>query len=238
MAQILDIILEDTYLDLKDGETMSRTSKEICKANAKTFDANFMMNGRRIDLIIQSKDLELSTNEWKKEANMGVSLKQQAKNIRMNKALLSKRLTCPVAAEMIPRLSTQAMDWIGIAVSQDEDVFVARLFANLELPTYVANIPDFMDTLDALYVWKNHHCAMKGILLPAIAKKDSRSVLANLVSVDLPPPSDAEPKQVQMLIPQPHMKVKTIRMMKVKMTFSLYIYKVSHSLYITIETYK
>ncbi|ORZ11501.1 hypothetical protein BCR42DRAFT_100629 [Absidia repens] len=89
----------------------------------------------------------------------------------MNKALLSKWLSYPVATELTPRLSTLAMDWIGSAgymfsVSQYKDVFVARTFANLELPTYVANIPDFIDTLDALYVWKNHHCAMKDILLP------------------------------------------------------------------------
>ncbi|CAO3588497.1 unnamed protein product [Absidia cylindrospora] len=92
---------------------MNRTSKEICKANAKTFDAKFMMYGRRIDLIIQSQELELSTNEWKKEASVGISMKQQAKNTRMNKALLSKWLSYPVAEEMIPRLSTLAMDWIG-----------------------------------------------------------------------------------------------------------------------------
>ncbi|KAI8339575.1 hypothetical protein BC941DRAFT_254416 [Chlamydoabsidia padenii] len=192
MAQILDIILEDTHLDLKDGEIMSKASKEICKANTKTFGAGFMMTGRRIDMIIESKDLELSTNEWKKDKVMNLSSKQQAKNIRTNKALLTKWLTYPIANDMIPRLSTLAMDWIGstgymFSVSQYEDAFVARFFSNLELPVYVANLPEFIDTLDALYVWKNHHCAMKDILLPAISKKESHSVLANLVPAhDLP----------------------------------------------------
>lgn len=72
------------------------------------------------------------------------------------------------------------------SVEPFEDAFVARFVARLELPAYVASIPDLLDTLDALYVWKNHQCAMKDILLPAIAKKESQKLFSRLLHADHP----------------------------------------------------
>ncbi|KAG0168055.1 hypothetical protein DFQ30_005353 [Apophysomyces sp. BC1015] len=189
IAHIFDSILDDTNLVQKDGETMSSTSKDICRANAKAFENKYCMSGRRIDLLIESNDVELSTNEWKKEVPLGVSLKQQSKYIRMNKALLSKWLTYPVTDNMVSRLATLLMDWIGhigymFSVSPYQDVYVARHFANLQYPLYVADIPNFITALDALYAWKNHHLDMKDILVPAINKKHQRAYLNNLVYSD------------------------------------------------------
>ncbi|ORZ06510.1 hypothetical protein BCR42DRAFT_443253 [Absidia repens] len=52
-----------------------------------------------------------------------------------------------------------SMDWIGsvgyiFSVSQHEDIFVARHVADLRYPLYVANFDEFLETLDALFIWK------------------------------------------------------------------------------------
>ncbi|KAG2199061.1 hypothetical protein INT46_011056 [Mucor plumbeus] len=186
IAQIFDIMFEDTIFNWKDGETMSNVSKKVCKNNTKLFGVNTSMTGRRIDLIIEAKQLELSTNEWRREVGFSSALKQQSKNIRMNKALLKHWLELPIPADKTSQLSVLAMDWVGsvgymFSVSAVEDVFVSNYNAALQLPTYIADISDFLDTLNSLYQWKNHQIAMKDILLVAMRKKENNARLASLI---------------------------------------------------------
>lgn len=67
------------------------------------------------------------------------------------------------------------------SVSAVEDVFVSNYNAALQLPTYIADISDFLDTLNSLYQWKNHQIAMKDILLVAMRKKENNARLASLI---------------------------------------------------------
>ncbi|CAO3588661.1 unnamed protein product [Absidia cylindrospora] len=184
LTYILDIILKKTHLHLRDGENISRTSNKIIK----DFGAKYDMPERRIEMVMEVNDIELSINEWKKkDTDVSVSRQHQSQTIRMNKALLTKWMTYSVPEERMPTLATLAMDWIGpvgymFTVSPYQDVFVARLFSTLDLPSYVANLPDFIDTLDALYVWKHHHLLMKDILVPAAHRKMNRAMLDKYVS--------------------------------------------------------
>lgn len=73
-----------------------------------------LMTGRRIDLIIEAKKLEISTNEWRKDVCFASALRQQSKNICMNKALLKSQSELPVQAERSSELSVIAMNWFGI----------------------------------------------------------------------------------------------------------------------------
>ncbi|CAO3601258.1 unnamed protein product [Absidia cylindrospora] len=105
----------------------------------------------------------------------------------MNKALLSKWLTYPIPTDKVSTLATLSMDWIGstgymFSVLQHQDVFVAQHFANLEYTLYVANMANFLDTLDALYIWKNHHLDRMDLMLPAVNRKKHQ----DLISSDVP----------------------------------------------------
>ena len=95
---------------------MSNVSKKVCKNNTKLFGVNTSMTGRRIDLIIEAKQLELSTNEWRREVGFSSALKQQSKNIRMNKAILKHWLELPIPADKTSQLSVLAMDWVGMQI--------------------------------------------------------------------------------------------------------------------------
>ena len=69
-AKILDEILVDTLLDMLNGESACKVSKSIAKTHEKIYDSNIPSNkgvGRRIDLIVSTKNLELSTSEWKRD---------------------------------------------------------------------------------------------------------------------------------------------------------------------------
>lgn len=56
--------------------------------------------GRRIDLMLASSDLELSTNERKrKKVGREQCFTQQTKNIRSNKAILTELIELPANEE-------------------------------------------------------------------------------------------------------------------------------------------
>lgn len=94
---------------------MSNVSKKVCMNNAKLFGANTSMTGRQIDLIIEAKQLESSTNGWRREVDFSSALRQQSKNTRMNKALLKHWLEPPpIPADKTSQLSVLAIDWIGL----------------------------------------------------------------------------------------------------------------------------
>ncbi|KAF7725442.1 hypothetical protein EC973_009616 [Apophysomyces ossiformis] len=194
IAYILDIILDDTRLDLIDGEIMSNVSKQICRQNDPLYAENgaVIMKGRRIDLIIQSKNVELSSNEWKRRVTLKQSTRQQAKNFRMNKGMLKQLLSYPLDLAERDNVYTLGMDWTGpvgymFSVSPYQDAYVAAHQFSLMLPEYLSELRSFINTLNALYIWKQHHCQLKDIILPVIISVEKNNALANLIPG--PPPS-------------------------------------------------
>ncbi|KAG2198819.1 hypothetical protein INT47_000735 [Mucor saturninus] len=70
VAMILDLIFGNSGIDLVDGETTCKASKVIAKNHESIYGDTIPLNrgfGRRIDLLLSSRNIELSTNEWKRK---------------------------------------------------------------------------------------------------------------------------------------------------------------------------
>ncbi|KAG2209948.1 hypothetical protein INT47_003383 [Mucor saturninus] len=180
-AKVLDEILDNTMLDILDGERVSKASKTVAKNLEKTYNSNIPLHngfGRRIDLILATKDIELSTSEWKKKKTPAAKcLQQQAKNIRINKAILRYFLDLPISEADKNKVMTVGMDWTGnmgymFAVKPLDDVFVTKTLYTLTIPTYIDELPYFRDTLDHLYSWRNYHVLIKDIILRTLFKRE------------------------------------------------------------------
>ncbi|KAF7722249.1 hypothetical protein EC973_003499 [Apophysomyces ossiformis] len=172
------------------GETTCKASKTIMKKHERLFDSKSSSNafGRRIDLILSSRDVELSTSEWKKATvPVKVSIKQQGKNIRMNKAILTSLLDLPLSDEAMDKVYTLGMDWTGpvgymFKVSRLEDVFVASHVASMVMPETIDQLPSFLEILHVLCAWKNHHLDLKNVIVPAAIAKGQNELLSMLVA--------------------------------------------------------
>ncbi|KAG0183705.1 hypothetical protein DFQ28_001191 [Apophysomyces sp. BC1034] len=192
-TKILDEVLNGSRLQIFDGETTCKASKSIAKMHERVFGSNIPLNkgfGRRIDLILSAQNEELSTSEWKRlKVSPRKSLIQQAKNIRMNKAILSYLLSLPIDDNLMDNVYTVGMDFTGpmgymFAVKRIEDVYVSRRLSTLVIPTYLDELPSFIDTLDRLYAWRQHHCNLKDIVLPAIRSQKQAAHFANICGSD------------------------------------------------------
>ncbi|KAI8092134.1 uncharacterized protein B0P05DRAFT_621871 [Gilbertella persicaria] len=167
-AKILDEILDDTMLDILDGERVSKASKTVATNLEKLYSTNASLNngfGRRIDLILATKD---------------------AKNIRVNKAILRYFLDLPISETDKNKIMTVGMDWTGtmgymFAVKPLDDVFVARILYTLATPTYLDELPSFIDTLDHLYSWRNYHVHVKDIVLEALCKREKETFFSSVL---------------------------------------------------------
>ncbi|ORX56982.1 hypothetical protein DM01DRAFT_1239594 [Hesseltinella vesiculosa] len=117
-AKLLDFALCDQPLELLDSEIISKSTAEVARQNAKIFGVNNVTKfGRRIDLIVSSNAtdrVELSTNEWKREAaSYKVLCRQRSKNARSNKAIVKNLRALPLKAEHVDKVYSIAMDWDG-----------------------------------------------------------------------------------------------------------------------------
>lgn len=76
------------------------------------FDISSYNNlSRRIDLILATKDVELFMSEWKSKKSPATRcLQQQAKNIRINKAILRYFLDLPISEADKNKVTTVGMD--------------------------------------------------------------------------------------------------------------------------------
>ncbi|KAI9486911.1 MAG: hypothetical protein EXX96DRAFT_551092 [Benjaminiella poitrasii] len=189
-AKILDEMLDNTMLDIRDGERVSKASKTAATNLEKNYSTNIPLNngfGRRVDLILSSNDIELSTSEWKrKRCPVAKCLQQQAKNIRINKAILRYFLDLPISEDSKNNIMTVGMDWTGtvgymFAVKPLDDVFIARKLYTLATPTYIDELPSFIDTLDHLYSWRNYHTYIKDIVLEALGKREKENFFSSLL---------------------------------------------------------
>ncbi|KAI9274719.1 hypothetical protein BDA99DRAFT_414537, partial [Phascolomyces articulosus] len=126
--------------------------------------------GRKIDLIVAGKKIQLATNEWKKSnCTDRVALKQQSKNVRMNKAVLKGLEQINVPKDDQKYIFSLAMDWRGNAgylfyVSRLDDAYLAKHVDTLSIPSTLNELTTFYDTLNTLYVWKHHHQRLVNII--------------------------------------------------------------------------
>ncbi|KAF7722030.1 hypothetical protein EC973_003752 [Apophysomyces ossiformis] len=188
-AQILDVIMRDSRLEIDDGERVCQASKDIANRNMRFNGGKKQLNafGRRIDLILASSGVEFSTSEWKRDnVTLSTALKQQCKNVRMNKAILTNLLSNPIPHDVRNQVFSLGMDWTGsvgyiFCVQELEDAYVAKPICTVNFPRSINEISDFLPTLDSLFVWKNHHEQLMDILLPAINNRKSEEFLGRLV---------------------------------------------------------
>ncbi|KAI8380045.1 hypothetical protein BD560DRAFT_388260 [Blakeslea trispora] len=187
-AAILDILLQDSFISLVDGETTCKTSKNIAKHHEDIFGSNIPLSrgfGRRIDLLLSANNVEMSTNEWKrKSATKEQCLTQQIKNIRMNKAILSKLHELPLEINE-PHLYTLGMDWIGqrgymVSIQKTDNIYIARHKCNLMIPECLEQLPLFINTMKELYNWKDHHIKLKEIIIKAYYEKENTNFFSGI----------------------------------------------------------
>ena len=140
---------------------------------------------RKIDLIVAGKKMQLATNEWKKsDYTNQIALKQQSKNVRMNKTVLKSLEDIHVQDENKKYIFSLTMDWRGTViylfiyascpllticilyfkgnsgylfyVAQLDDVYLAKYIHTLSVPKSLNESTTRYYDLNALYVWKHH----------------------------------------------------------------------------------
>lgn len=54
------------------------------------------------------------------------------------------------------------------AVEKVSNIFVATCVETFSMPEYLFQLPNLLNTLDALYRWRNHHHKLEDLLLLAV----------------------------------------------------------------------
>ncbi|KAG2189899.1 hypothetical protein INT46_008219 [Mucor plumbeus] len=186
-AHALDILFRSTKLRMIDGEHCSKATKDARNINMRYVeDENDKKDllGRKIDLVIQGSQTEISSSEWKKKnTTFRIIQEQRVKNLRTNSAMLHK------LSKLIHKDDTFlcGMDWVG---------YVGFLFAISPVSDThsVYSMGDLIflkDTLDTLFKYKHHHQNLLKIIEPAYEKFEVRKRLNMLRS----PPTDSTPKR-------------------------------------------
>ncbi|CEP11566.1 hypothetical protein [Parasitella parasitica] len=188
VASILDIPLKDLNLNLLDGDTTCKANKSIAKDYKNIYGNYIPLKGRRINLLLSTRNIELSTNEWKrKKVTREQCLIQQAKNIRMNKAILSRLLELPLSEHDSKNVYTLGMDWVApcvyvFAVKKNKNIYIAKHINNLSIPEYLHQLPSFIATLKNLYIWKNHHTKLQDTILTGVIAKEDDDFFSSIAS--------------------------------------------------------
>ncbi|KAI7895014.1 uncharacterized protein EV154DRAFT_477789 [Mucor mucedo] len=183
-AVVEDDYEKSSFLDILEmRETTCKASKDIAKTQEELFGDTIPLNkgfGRRIDLLLSSHNVELSTNEWKrKKVSPEQCLIQQTKNIRMNKAILSG------GKSMLGGGVAQGYQGYMFGVEKKDNIYVATHIRNLSMPEYLFQFPNLVNILDALYCWSNHHNNLEDILLPALITKQENSFFSQFNTKDV-----------------------------------------------------
>lgn len=153
---VLEIVLNDTDIDVDDGENVSNSTRRMAILNQ--YDEKGF--GRRIDLITHeyhsSHDIEYCGIEFKKESvNTSLLQHQQSKNIRINGTILNDSI-------LLTKDLSQGcifMDWFGptgymVELFKYKNCHVAYHISSLHLPTTLLELDDFRETVKHLYKWK------------------------------------------------------------------------------------
>ncbi|KAI8332421.1 hypothetical protein BC941DRAFT_436630, partial [Chlamydoabsidia padenii] len=177
IATIFDFMFHDTHVKLADGETACDRSKHERQYNDIVYGSSSTdreLCGRKIDLLIRygrdTKDLELSSNEFKKPSvTTSNAITQQCKNLRVNSAILNHLYGLNKNID-----SLLAMDWIGSSgylycLIAHHGVYVAKLVDILTIPTSVNGLLEFKNTLRLLFAYK--------VLLPSSPPPQKKGII-------------------------------------------------------------
>ncbi|KAI7890395.1 uncharacterized protein EV154DRAFT_422043, partial [Mucor mucedo] len=118
MASILNVIFRNADIVLHNGETSCQATKHSRNINSRLCedaDNKKPLMGRKIDLLLNSVSVDISSSEWKK-ANVSAATgeQQQAKNCRTNSAILHQLLDLPIKTINLQETFVVGMDWIGM----------------------------------------------------------------------------------------------------------------------------
>ncbi|CDH60923.1 hypothetical protein RO3G_01221 [Lichtheimia corymbifera JMRC:FSU:9682] len=157
-AMLLDVLYRDTDINMIDGENISEATRDSIEHNQDTFGFEAVHStGRRIDLMIRLADsnTELSANEWKSKKTSRLILKQQSKNVRSNCAILNK-LHIMTHTEISQVMAVEFVGSVGYLylLQLKNALYVPSVLYRLHLPSQIEHLPEFLNTIKALFLWK------------------------------------------------------------------------------------
>lgn len=165
------------YKSSHSGENISEATRDSIEHNQDTFGFEAVHStGRRIDLMIRLADsnTELSANEWKSKKTSRLILKQQSKNVRSNCAILNKlhimthtEISQVMAVEFVGKRIwsilwypvPKAKSFVGSVgylylLQLKNALYVPSVLYRLHLPSQIEHLPEFLNTIKALFLWK------------------------------------------------------------------------------------
>ncbi|KAI9333633.1 hypothetical protein BD770DRAFT_26945 [Pilaira anomala] len=157
-SQLLDdLLMNDASITFYDGETVSQSTKRM-----KILTEDESEYGRRIDLIVKSKEAEeqydLCSNKFKKtNVSIDVLTHQQSKNLRIN-ACISNDINL-----LLGNTSTR-INYFGFSGRQAyvsqlfnfDGCFVAYKVGSFTIPKDLIGLDQFRFSLITLYNWKKY----------------------------------------------------------------------------------
>ncbi|CEG80003.1 hypothetical protein RMATCC62417_14400 [Rhizopus microsporus] len=166
-AKLLDCLFRETNLMLLDGEPACIAAKEEIIATHSLHplaegNALSTCSIRKIDAIIatevKKERVELSTNEWKKNnVSLAIAFKQQSKNLRSNLSILNQlERKFNIQTKNILAINFLGYDGYLYSLEKKEGVAVATLVEELVLPNKKSEIEHVLQTINALFILKNH----------------------------------------------------------------------------------
>ncbi|KAI8367572.1 uncharacterized protein BYT42DRAFT_131546 [Radiomyces spectabilis] len=185
------------------GEKASKVTKAARELHGKFLDDCHKLNiyGRKVDLLLSVCDIELGANEWKTSSSEITLIRQQSKNVRVNKCILEE-LTKNLSENgvNVDDCHLLCMDWNEFngymyIIKNVDDITVASLVRQLMIPTHFKEVPWFRETLACLLHYKKHYSNLASKLEDAMLIQDRRLAFHNIVeslsipSVRTPSPS-------------------------------------------------
>ncbi|KAF7721568.1 hypothetical protein EC973_004486 [Apophysomyces ossiformis] len=203
---ILNILFRNTDIKLVIGEKgcdatkAARENNEQCTTTKKPSN----IHGRKLDLILQSNNVELCSAEWKSMAATNVTLmKQYVKNLRVNKCILVE-LSKILGDDDIEILG---MDWKGFVgyiyvLKTIDKVTFAKEVCRLFLPQDQCEFQDFRHTIAALLHFKTHYYNIGNIVKFKCAQRRRKRQLDDLF--DATPSVSRSPSPHTFFTPKRH----------------------------------
>ncbi|KAG0752900.1 hypothetical protein G6F57_015325 [Rhizopus arrhizus] len=186
---ILGILLRDTNLMPIIGEKTSKVTKAARELHGKFLGNHHKLNvyGRKIDLLLSVCDVELCANEWKATSSDNTLIRQQSKNIRVNKCLLDDLRKTLEENDMDNDCSLLCMDWNEFngymyIIKKTDGITVASLVQQLMIPIHLKEVPAFNKTLLCLLHFKEHYSKLADELEHAKLLESRKSAFNNIVA--------------------------------------------------------
>jgi hypothetical protein len=199
-AQVLEHLLETTTLiEIYDGETVSNVTRRMLITKGEEVDY-----GRRIDLIVKTKDgeqqYELAANEFKRSNVSNDLLRyQQSKNIHINACIKNEIDLLPNNHDT--RISYFDFEGRKAYISQlfsYDDYLVTFKVGQFQIPKNLIQLDGFRSSLINLYAWKNATIQNSQNVLSALSKNDANYSLVDIAD-DLPPLCLSPPRKPRVI---------------------------------------